>query len=280
MGQTFVAAAAQLTSKGDVSANLQQCHELASEAADKGAQLFVLPECFAMVGTELKDRLKIAETPGQGSGPITTAIQEMAATHKLWVIAGGFPEWTPAGPTESAPPYNTCAAVSPSGDIVARYRKMHLFDIDIPGRAQLTESDVTTRGDELVTVDTGFCTVGLSICYDLRFPEFYRKLVLDEKADVVVVPAAFTAHTGAAHWHTLLRARAIENQCFVLAAGQTGRHHEKRASYGHSIIYDPWGDTLAEKPDGTGLALATLSLERIKEIREQLPCGQHARLSH
>src|SRR5690606_1517975 len=220
----LVAAALQLCATDDVSANLATCRALAGQAADAGAALCVLPECFAFLGRRDSDKLSLAEAiDAARPGPILSAVMDMATTHRMWVIGGGMPEAVP-GPAgaPSGRTYNACVAVSPAGAIAAVYRKLHLFDVDIPGRAVLRESDTTAPGVEAVVVDTPLGRIGLSVCYDLRFPELYRDLVVRRGADILVVPAAFTAHTGAAHWHTLLRARAIENQCYVIAAAQSG----------------------------------------------------------
>ena len=272
MGKTFVAAAVQMTATADLQANLATCRKLVAEAAAGGAELVLLPECFPYIGKKLADRLEVAEAlDASPPGPIEGGLIEMAREHRIWLIGGGFP--VVGGDPERA--FNTCALYSPSGERVAAYHKIHLFDIDIPGRATFRESAATIPGTEPVVAATDLGRIGLSICYDLRFPELYRRMALSMGAAVLVVPAAFTAHTGAAHWHTLLRARAIENQCFVIAAAQTGHHHETRESYGHSLIYDPWGDLLAEQKSGEGLAMATLDLGRIDEVRSQMPCHSH-----
>ncbi|MEM9493476.1 MAG: carbon-nitrogen hydrolase family protein, partial [Myxococcota bacterium] len=162
-----------------------------------------------------------------------------------------------------------------AGEIAALYRKIHLFDIDIPGRAVLRESATTAPGSSLVSVETPLARIGLSVCYDLRFPELYRELTVRHGAQILVVPAAFTAYTGAAHWHTLLRSRAIENQCYVIAAGQFGRHNEKRESYGHSLVIDPWGEIVAEVAEGEGMAVAEVDLDHLEQTRQRMPCLDH-----
>ena len=277
------AAVIQLCSDGDLQANLGTCERLVSQAADRGASLVVLPECFAFLGEREQDKFAVAEFLALGAlpdsaGPILRSITKMATEHNLWVIAGGIPELRPEDaelPTKTTA-YNTCAVVSPAGELVSAYRKIHLFDVDIPGGATLKESAATSAGSEVLAVDTSVGRVGLSICYDLRFPELYRKLTLDQGAEVLVVPAAFTAHTGAAHWHTLLRARAIENQCWVLAAAQTGRHNAKRHSYGHSLIIDPWGVIRGEVAEGDGIAIAEIDGDFTAQKRTQLPCLTHS----
>ncbi len=264
--------AVQLRSTADLAANLATCRELAARAASEGAKLVVLPECFAFLGRGEGDKLAIAESL-DGHGPIMTMLREIATRHGVWLIGGGMPETVPGDPKRT---YNTAVVIDPAGKTVARYRKIHLFDVDIPGGAVLRESDSTARGNELVCVEIGGAKVGVTICYDVRFPELYRRLVLDRGAEVLLVPAAFTAHTGAAHWHLLLRARAIEDQAWVVAAAQWGRHNEKRESFGHSLVVDPWGAITAEQAEGDGVVMATLDGATVAKRRAQMPCSRHA----
>ncbi len=269
----FVAAAAQLTSKTSIDENLTTCARLAADAAARKAKLLVLPECFAFIGETIEARHAIAERLDTSApGPILKALVEIAKTYQMWIVAGGLPEATDEVGPELA--YNTCLVLSPAGEITCRYRKIHLFDVDIPGKAQFKESSFTTAGEDVVVAETALAKLGLTICYDVRFPELYRKLA-SQGAQILLVPAAFTAHTGEAHWHTLLRARAIENQCFVIAAGQVGQHNKKRETYGHSLIIDPWGETLAECKQGVGLAVAEVDPGRLSAVRERMPCHQH-----
>jgi predicted amidohydrolase len=264
--------AVQLRSTADLAANLASVRALTREAAAGGAQLVVLPECFSFLGQKEGDKLPVAEAV-EGRGPIMGALRELAAKHGVWIVGGGTPELVPGDAKRT---WNTAVAVDPRGELVARYRKIHLFDVDIPGGAVLRESDATARGDELVVVDIGGAPVGLSICYDVRFPELYRALVKDRGAEVLLVPAAFTAHTGAAHWHLLLRARAVEDQAWVVAAAQWGRHNEKRESYGHTLVVDPWGAIVGERAEGDGVVLATLDGATVAKRRAQMPCLEHA----
>jgi deaminated glutathione amidase len=269
--------AVQLCSTPDLQANLTTCRALVDRAAAEGAQLAVLPECFAFLGRGEGDKMPHAESLDQGGqdrqgGPILDTLRELATRHGIWVIGGGLPEIVPGDARRA---YNTAVVVDPRGAIAARYRKIHLFDIDIPGTT-MRESDATRAGDELVVVDIGGAKVGLSICYDVRFPELYRRLVKDRGAEVLLVPAAFTAHTGAAHWHLLLRARAIEDQAWVVAAAQWGQHNEKRHSYGHTLVVDPWGTIVGEQDGGDGVVLATLDSETLEKRRTQMPCLSHA----
>ncbi len=206
-------------------------------------------------------------------GQIVGTLGEIAAAHGVWVVGGGMAE-TIAGHARRT--YNACVVVDPRGQVAATYRKIHLFDVDIPGGAVLRESDATAAGGDRVVVDIGGAKVGLTICYDLRFPELYRELVLERGAEVLLVPAAFTAHTGAAHWHVLLRARAIENQAWVVAAAQWGRHNDKRESYGHTMVIEPWGTIVGERADGDGVVMATLDGAAVAKRRAQMPCARHA----
>ncbi|MGE0545650.1 MAG: carbon-nitrogen hydrolase family protein [Kofleriaceae bacterium] len=265
-------AAAQMRSTDDLAANLETCKSLTAKAAADGARLVVLPECFSFLGRGERDKLAIAE-PTDGEGPIMTMLRDTAAKHGVWIVGGGTPERIPGDPKRT---FNTALAIDPRGEVVARYRKIHLFDVDIPGGTTLRESDATAAGDEVVVVEMDGAKVGLSICYDLRFPELYRTLVKDRGAEVLLVPAAFTAHTGAAHWHLLLRARAVEDQSWVVAAAQWGRHNEKRESYGHALISDPWGTIVAEQADGDGVVMATLDGALVEKRRTQLPSLRHA----
>ena len=247
-------------------------------------QLVALPECFSFLGRGEGDKLAIAESldgdgngngngNGNARGPILDLLRDAATRHGIHVLGGGTPELVVGDAKRT---YNTAVLVGPSGDLVARYRKIHLFDVDIPGGATLRESDATAGGDSLVVVDIEGAKVGLSICYDVRFPELYRALVCDRGAEVLMVPAAFTAHTGAAHWHLMLRARAVEDQAWVVAPAQWGKHNEKRESYGHTLIADPWGTVVGEQADGDGVVVATLDGDTVAKRRQQIPCLQHA----
>lgn len=273
MTWTLRTGAVQMRSTDDLAANLATCRDLVGRAASEGARLVVLPENFALLGRGERDKLAIAEDVARGDGRVMTTLRELATRHGVWLVAGGMAEVVPGDDHRT---YNTAVAVSPTGQLAARYRKIHLFDVDIPGGATLRESDATARGDELAVVDIDGARVGLSICYDLRFPELYRELVLDRGAEVLLVPAAFTAHTGAAHWHVLLRARAIENQAWVVAAAQWGRHNDKRESYGHTLLVDPWGVVVGEQHAGDTAVVETLDGEAVAKRRTQMPCAKHA----
>ena len=270
---SLIVGAIQLCSTDDLTANLATCQRLATEAAAGGARVIVLPECFAFLGRREGDKMKVAEElDAARPGPILTCLLEIATRHRALVVGGGLPERAPG---EEARAYNTALAVGPDGALVARYRKIHLFDVDIPGGAVARESDATVPGAAAVVLRAGGFGLGMSICYDLRFPELYRQL-LRHGADALLVPAAFTAYTGRAHWHVLLRARAIENQAYVVAAAQHGRHNDKRETFGHSLAIDPWGQVVGERPAGDGVVLATLERAVLADTRRNMPCGAHA----
>jgi predicted amidohydrolase len=265
-------AAIQMRSIGDLAANLAVVRELVGKAAAGGAKLIVLPECFSFLGRAEGDKFAAAEVL-DGRGPVMQTLAELATKHGAWIIGGGTPETVPDDPKRT---YNALVAIDPSGKLVAKYRKIHLFDVDIPGGAVLRESDATAAGNEAIVADIAGVNVGMSICYDLRFPELYRTLVKDKGAEVVVIPAAFTAHTGAAHWHVLMRARAIEDQVWIVAAAQWGKHNDKRESYGHTLVVDPWGTITGELAEGDGVVAAMLDGETIAKRRAQMPVLRHA----
>jgi len=266
-------AALQLTSAEDVGANLATAARLVGDAARRGARLIVLPENFAFMGRD-EDRRAHAERLGDGDAPIQRALAGLAREHGVTVVGGGMPERNEDG----APPFNTAVVFDPGGALVARYRKIHLFDVDLADGTTLRESSSTAPGAiEPVVARAGGFSVGLSICYDLRFPELYRALV-DRGAEILLVPAAFTLHTGKDHWQVLLRARAIESQTYVAAAAQCGKHPFGRTTYGHALVVDPWGTVVAEASDGLGFALGRVERSRLTEVRASLPSLSHRRL--
>ncbi len=265
-------AAVQLSSQGDVGQNLAACERLVGEAAARGARIVVLPENFAYFGEE-GGRAVVAERAGDTSAPIQGALSAWALRESVHLVAGGMPERS----DDPKRPHNTLVCFAPNGDFVASYRKIHLFDVDLADGTKLAESASTTPGNAPVVVEMDGFSVGLSICYDLRFPELYRELVA-RGAEVLLVPAAFTLHTGKDHWHVLLRARAIEAQCYVAAAAQWGKHPGARTTYGHALVADPWGTVVAEASDGLGFALAAVDSERIRGVRSALPSLAHRRL--
>jgi predicted amidohydrolase len=269
-------ALAQLNAQDDVTANLDVVAGLAERARAGGARLLALPENFAfMADGEEKRRARVAEpiTDARPSGPILGRLAEIARATGLTIAGGGVPIVTgdPDRPT------NSHVVVGPDGGIVARYDKIHLFDVDLPDGTRYRESSGTTPGSGETVFDLDGWRFGLSICYDLRFPELYRRLV-DRGAHVLLVPAAFAVPTGKDHWHVLQRARAIESQTYVVAAAQWGKHPGARQTYGKSLVADPWGDVIAQAPDGVGLVRATLDPERLASVRRQLPCLAHRRL--
>jgi len=266
-------AAIQMRSGIDRDRNLADAERLIALAANQNAQLVLLPENFPLMGQHEEDKLTIAEA--DGVGPVQTLLSRLARQHRIWLAAGTYPARTD-NPTRVRA---RLAIYDPSGALAGQYDKLHLFDVQLPdGRESYLESRGMEPGGQLVNVAAGEAMLGCSICYDLRFPELYRQLVA-QGANVLLVPSAFTATTGAAHWHTLLRARAIENQCFVVAANQGGVHENGRATYGHSVIYDPWGDCLAEADTGEAVITATLDFASQRALRQRFPVLSHQRLA-
>jgi len=270
--ETLRVAAVQLQSQDDVAQNLAECARLVGCAGSEGAQLVVLPENFAYFGADERKRAQ-AEQLSDPSAPIQRALSEMAREAGAFLVAGGFPESS----ADFERPFNTALVFGPDGLLVGSYRKIHLFDVALQDGTVLAESSGTSPGQSLLTFDIGRFRVGLSICYDLRFPELYRGLV-SRGANVLLVPAAFTVHTGKDHWHTLLRARAIESQAYVIAAAQWGKHPRGRTTYGHSLVVDPWGSVVAEASDRVGVVSATLDLTYLDQVRAAVPCLEHRRL--
>jgi nitrilase len=262
-------AALQMVSGTDLSANLATARRLLEQAAHLGAELAVLPEYFCLMGQRDADKLTLAEQPGHG--PIQAMLSQAARELGLWVVGGTLPIATP----DPARVANTTLVFNPAGECAARYDKIHLFRFD-NGRERYDEAAVLVRGHEPVSFtltprEGNPIRVGLSVCYDLRFPELYRLLA----ADLILVPAAFTHTTGQAHWEVLLRARAIENQAYVLASAQGGEHSNGRRTWGHSLAIDPWGQVLACQAHGEGVVLATLDTALLQQVRSNLPALQH-----
>lgn len=267
-------AAVQMSSQADVASNLSAARREVEGAAKSGADVVVLPEGFAFLGPEA-DKRALAETlsgdPTQ-DGPIGSALRSWSGEFGVTLIGAGLPERS--GTYER--PYNT-SAVFQAGRLLAGYRKVHLFDVDLADGTRLSESVATTAGDEATVIELGGARIGLSICYDIRFPEFFQRQ-RQAGVSVLALGAAFTRTTGQAHWHILLRARAIETQCYVVAAAQYGEHPRGRKTFGHSLIVDPWGEILAELPIGPGFIVADVDVERVLSIRSQMPLEQHRRL--
>lgn len=265
-------AAVQMASGPHVDANLIEAERLIRRAVAEGAQLVVLPENFAFMGASEPDKLRVAEQ--DGNGPIQGFLGQQAAKHGVWLVGGTVP-LRGAGLQKVRA---ACLLIGPNGERVARYDKMHLFDVAVPDSDEnYIESETIEAGDELVIADTPCGRLGLAICYDLRFPELFRALA-GEGMEVVALPAAFTGITGRAHWEVLLRARAIENLAYVIAAGQGGFHVSGRETYGHSMIIDPWGAVLACLPRGNGIVTADLDRERLVNLRRSFPTIEHRRL--
>jgi predicted amidohydrolase len=265
----ILAAAVQMTSTADAERNLAAAEGLVAEAASRGAALVGLPENFAYLRAEGQP---VPEAQAL-DGPWVGRMSGLARRLKITLLLGSLPERVPG----DARVRNTSVLLGPDGRTLAVYRKIHLFDIDLPGMEHLKESRSVVPGDEVVLAEAPFGRMGLSICYDLRFPELYRELTR-RGARILAVPSAFTERTGKAHWEVLLRARAIENLAYVLAPAQVGTHGPGRASHGQAMIVDPWGAVLAQAPEGEGLALAELDFPRQDRLRRELPALNHARL--
>ena len=263
-------AAVQMTSLDDVAANLRAAGALVAEAAAAGAELVALPENFAYLRRE---GLPVPCAQGL-DGEIAGFLCDAARRHGLWLLGGSFPEAAGEGRV-----FNTSLLLSPEGAIFAAYRKIHLFDVDLrpQGGAEFRESAHVAPGQEVVVAKTPFGGLGLSVCYDLRFPELYRAQS-ERGVRFLAVPAAFAVETGRDHWEVLLRARAIENQAFVVAPAQCGRHSPERASYGRSLIVDPWGLVLARAPDRPGVIVADCDLAAQDRLRASLPVLAHRRI--
>lgn len=267
----------QLCATVDVAANLETATALVRQAAERGAELILLPEAFAFIGPDALKR-EIVEpivTDGSAPTPVLDRCRALAVETDCELVLGGHHEQGPAVTGDvPAKSYNTQVVIGADGAVRATYRKIHLFDVQLADGTALAESARTLPGTEVVTTNSALGTLGLSICYDIRFPYLYQALV-DRGAVAITVPSAFTATTGAAHWHTLLRARAIETQCWVLAPAQHGQHNPKRRSYGHSLVVDPWGEVVAELADGDGVLIADVDTTRVAEVRRELPSLEH-----
>ncbi|MFA4969221.1 MAG: carbon-nitrogen hydrolase family protein [Sulfuritalea sp.] len=262
-------AAVQMISGPDVAPNLATAGRLIAEAAAAGAQLVALPEYFPLIGATDADRLAAREA--DGSGPIQDFLAGAAQKHGLWLVGGSIPLQA----NDPAKLRNACLVFDPQGERIARYDKIHLFGFR-KGDEAYDEAATIERGDQLVSFDSPFGRVGIAICYDLRFPELFRTMAqLPNPVDLLVLPAAFTETTGRAHWEMLLRARAVENQCYVLAAAQGGQHPNGRMTHGNSMVIDPWGEVLARMDKGEGVVIAELNRERLVEVRISLPALKH-----
>ncbi len=261
-----------MASSPNVGANLLEAERLIAEAVSQNARLVVLPENFALMGTTEQDKVAIREH--EGAGPIQGFLAEQCTRHGIWLVGGTVPLVAENGNKVRA----ACLVFNDQGKQVARYDKMHLFDVDlVDSGEQYTESDTIEPGSEIVVVNTPFGCLGLGVCYDLRFPELFRQQ-LDAGMEIIVLPSAFTAITGRAHWEVLVRARAIENLCYVVAPDQGGYHLNSRETYGHSMIVDPWGTILNSLARGPGVVCADIDLKRLQSARRNFPSIEHRRL--
>ena len=283
---SFLVAAIQLQSSSNEASNLEVAAALIERAAGYGARLAATPENTNYLGPH-EEKVRGAQPL---DGPVCARFAELARRHSMYVLLGSFNERNEqalaqeaAGEGGAGPKLGRCNNTSvlfgPDGARLAVYRKIHLFDVDVSEEVRFKESATIAPGAEVVVAPTELGTLGLSVCYDLRFAELYAALVR-KGAQIITVPSAFTLMTGKDHWYALLRARAIETQCYVIAPAQSGRHDDRglRHSYGHSLVIDPWGQVIAAAPDGPGLALAEIDLERVARVRRQIPVAEHRRL--
>ncbi len=261
----------QMVSSNEVDSNLSQARSLVRQAAAEGAEFAVLPEYFPLISDDEAAKLNIAED--FGAGVIQDLLANEANKHNIWLMAGSIPLRTADDAGRVA---SSCLLYNPAGECVARYDKMHLFDVcvDREKEESYNESSTIVPGREVVVAKTPFAKLGLSICYDLRFPELYRALT-GKGATIITVPSAFTYSTGKRHWQMLLCARAVENLCYVIASNQGGQNTENRSTWGHSMIIDPWGNILASLEQGPGVACADLDLAHLEELRASFPVLQH-----
>ena len=267
----FRVAAVQMTSDTDVARNLAEAERLTESAVSSGAALVVLPENFSFMGSKDSERVAVAEAAGDG--PAQQFVTELARQHGVWVVAGTIPIRCADGRVSSR-----SLLVAPNGAVVESYDKIHLFDVDLPASEgeSYRESETTRAGDRVVATATDLGRIGMSVCYDIRFPALFSSLA-GAGMDLLVVPAAFTVPTGRVHWQPLLRARAIESLVYVVASGQWGEHPGGRLTYGHSMVIGPWGDVLAECASGAGVAHAEIDMIELQRLRRQFPVLNHRR---
>ena len=268
---SFIVAAVQMTSGNNKRNNLKKAEDLLKRGVDMGAKLLSLPENFSFIGLEGEG---LTEAEDIESGESAGFLRSFAAKYGVWLVGGSI-----SVKTDNGKIFNTSLLVSEHGEILGKYNKIHLFDVDLAGGESHRESDYVEKGKTTVSVDSPYGKVGLSVCYDLRFSELYLRLALDG-ARLVFVPAAFTLETGKDHWETLIRARAIENQLYIIAPAQFGIHNKKRRTYGNSMIVDPWGKVIARASDKEMVITAELDLSYQDEIRKRIPCLQHHSLKH
>lgn len=266
-------AAIQMASGPNIKANLAEAEKLISIAVQQDAKLVVLPENFAIMGMSEMDKVGVAEK--LGDGPIQNFLSDQARKHKIWLVGGTIP----MASDDVGRVYGACLLYNDSGEMVANYNKIHLFDVTIEASNEsYNESQTTVPGDDVVVVDTPFGKMGIAVCYDLRFPELFRTMA-DAGMEICVIPSAFTSMTGKAHWESLLRARAIENLCFVIAAAQGGYHVNGRETHGDSMIIDPWGMILNRLPHGTGVVVSEIDMTMLSRTRKSFPVLEHRRIN-
>lgn len=261
-------AAVQLISRAELAPNIESVQRLVGEAVQQGAEMVVLPEYWGIMGHSDKDKVGLREE--LGSGPMQECMIQLAREHKIWLVGGTVPLAAP----EANKVWNTTLVYNPQGELVCRYDKIHLFGFT-QGKEAYNESNTIMHGAQVGSFEAPFGKVGLSICYDLRFPELFRAIA---PCALLLVPAAFTHTTGQAHWEILLRARAIENQCYVLAAAQGGQHENGRRTWGQSMLIDPWGNIVAQLAEGEGVVVGEIDLGKITTVRSNLPALQHRKL--
>ncbi|MDZ4200911.1 MAG: carbon-nitrogen hydrolase family protein [Gallionella sp.] len=258
-------AAIQMASGPNVAGNMGEARRLVAKAAEQGAKLVVLPEFFAIMGMNEQDKIAVREQPGQG--PIQSFLSETARRHKIWLVGGSIP----LACSEPDKVLNSCLVFDENGEQVGRYDKIHLFNLEL-GNESYNEANTIEPGNQVAVVDSPFGRIGLAICYDLRFPEMFRAM---KNVDIIVLPSAFTATTGKMHWEPLVRARAIENLAYVIAAAQGGYHVNGRETHGHSMIVDPWGRVLDQLPRGSGVVLSEINPSYQASLRSSLPALSH-----
>ena len=262
-----------MASGPNVTANLEEAEKLINTAVQQDAGLVVLPENFAIMGLSEMDKVAVAEKAGEG--PIQQFLSQQASKHGIWIVGGTVP--IESGVTGKV--YSASLLYNDKGEMIARYDKIHLFDVVLEdSNESYNESETIESGDEVVVVDTPFGKLGMAVCYDLRFPELFRAMA-DVGMELCVLPSAFTSLTGRAHWESLLRARAIENLCYMIAPDQGGYHKNGRETYGDSMIIDPWGVVLNRLPHGPGVVVSDIDLEKLRRTRMNFPALQHKRLA-
>jgi len=261
-------AAIQMNSQENKEKNIDKAEEMIDEAVSKGSKIVVLPEMFNFLGAEEQQPANAEKIPGL----TIKRLMKKAKSHGVYILCGSILEARQAGERL----FNTSVLVDPKGEIIAKYSKLHLFDVSMQGEVVYQESAIVQPGSEIITIETEFGHLGLSICYDLRFPEFYRRLTV-RGARLIFIPAAFTLHTGKDHWERLIRARAIENQVYVVAANQIGSYAPQGMNWGKSMVVDPWGIVLSKAPDKESVIFADIDYSYQQEIREKLPSLRHRR---